>query len=98
MYHAYDKDVTELNNFIDNLPPNLKGKVAWYIHEETWNNFSIFKSQGLISNHEFLAWLANLLRPCLMAEETEIYQETDQVREIFFLQNGECFFCLSAKM
>ena len=34
--YKYDKDTEDLNNFIDELPPNLKIETAPFIHEETW--------------------------------------------------------------
>jgi hypothetical protein len=34
--YKYDKDTEDLNNFIDELPPNLKIETAPFIHESTW--------------------------------------------------------------
>jgi hypothetical protein len=98
LHHAHDKDVNDLNNFIDELPKNLAGKTAWYIHEETWKQLKFINDYDLHENQQFLAWLAMHLRPCLMSEDTELFHEKDQVREIFFLMNGNCFFQLSMKM
>lgn len=92
LHHAFDKDVADLNKFIDELPKNLKGKTAWYIHEETWAKFKFVNEYGLDGQQEFLAWLACFLRPSLLPEESDVYREKEQVRDIFLLLQGECFF------
>ena len=77
--HAYDKDVEDLNDFISELPMNLRGKTAWYIHEDTWKKFGFFKEYQSSGAHNFLAWLALRLRPALISSDTELYHENDQV-------------------
>lgn len=98
LHHASDKDFTDLNRFIEDLPKNLKGKTAWYIHEETWKKFQLFKNYLRKGNHCFLAWFAQHLKPCLMLEHTELYHENEKVSEIYFITKGICFFELSASL
>ena len=37
VHHAFDKDLKDLNAFVEELPKNLRGKTAWFIHEDTWD-------------------------------------------------------------
>ena len=98
VHHAYDKDMRELNRFVEELPKALRGKTAWYIHEETWEKFTFFKEYNFDNNKEFLAWFAIRLKPSLMLPDTEVYNEKDQVREMFFLSEGACYFQLSSNL
>ena len=50
VHHAFDKDLKDLNTFVQELPKNLRGKTAWYIHEETWDAFPFFDKYGLKNN------------------------------------------------
>jgi hypothetical protein len=98
VHHAYDKDMRELNRFVEELPKALRGKTAWFIHEETWEKFTFFKEYNFDNNKEFLAWFAIRHKPSLMLPETEVYHEKDQVREMFFLSEGACYFQLSSSL
>ena len=42
--------------------------------------------------------MAIRLKPMLLLPESEIFLENDQVREMYMLVNGECYFQLSRKM
>ena len=41
--HKLDKDVKDLNDFLDELPANLKIEASKYIHEGTKNQIDCFK-------------------------------------------------------
>ena len=40
--HKFDKDVKDLNDFLDDLPQNLKIEAAKYIHEGTKMQIEVF--------------------------------------------------------
>ena len=43
--YKYDKDISELNQFFDDLPINLKAEAAPFIHEDTWQGIDYFRHQ-----------------------------------------------------
>lgn len=94
MQYKYDKDIQDLNKFIDELPPNLRGETAGYIHEDTWKTVDYFKNQ----DKPFIAWICPQLRPMFCPAETEIYHENHKVERIYFLLNGDAGFVLSASL
>ena len=42
LIHRYDKEVEDLNEFIEKLPQNLKAETAKYVHDEIWQNLKFF--------------------------------------------------------
>ena len=78
--HRCDKDMENLNNFIDELPANLKVQTAIYIHEHTWRSIKFFEG----GSDMFISWICPLLKPMLFPSGTVIYNEEDPVTGIYF--------------
>ena len=79
--HRFDSDVQDLNQFIDDLPQNLKVEAAKFIHENTKNSIDLFRNLDEAS----VAWICPLLRPMMVTANSEIYHENNKVDCVYFL-------------
>jgi hypothetical protein len=82
-----------LNNFVDELPHNLKIETSLYLHEDTYNSILFLKDRS----DSFIAWICPLLRPLMVGQEDEVFYENKEVNCIYFLKEGSCGFVLSKK-
>lgn len=84
------KDIDDLNNFVEDLPHQLKIDVSLFLHEQTYMKIDFLKSR----TSYFKAWICPLLKPALVTENQYVYFEEDEVTQIYFLKNGDCGFVL----
>ena len=85
------KDIEDLNEFVDDLPHNLKIEVSLFLHESIYNKIPFLKE----CTNSFKAWICPLLKPRLITKEQYIYFENDEIEDIFFLKFGLCGFVLT---
>ena len=57
--YKFNRDLEDINLFIEELPQNLKVDTAIYIHSLTWNKIDFFKSRS----DTFISWICPLLKP-----------------------------------
>lgn len=57
--YKYNKDMEDLNEFVDELPQNLKVEVSLFIHESTYRVIEFFQGRS----DSFIAWICPLLKP-----------------------------------
>ena len=62
LIHRYDKEVDDLNEFIEKLPQNLKSETAKYVHDEIWTSVKFFNELNEETSQNFLAWMCLHLR------------------------------------
>jgi CRP-like cAMP-binding protein len=79
-----------MNNFVEDLPHQLKVEVSLYIYEERYKKLKFFKNR----NATFISWLCPLLKPQFYADDQYIYLEGDDVKHIYFLIDGVASFVL----
>lgn len=82
-----------MNQFVDELPQNLKIETAIFIHEDTWNSIAFFNGRS----DTFIAWICPLLKPQLVPNEAEIFHENQEILCTYFLRQGTCGFVLSPR-
>ena len=86
-----NKDLYEVNNFIDDLPHRLKISTGLYIYEEKFNKMVYLKS---IEQPSFLSWLCPLLKPYFLQKGQYVTMEGDSIKGIYFLMTGRAAFVL----
>lgn len=91
--YKYNKDIEDLNEFVDELPQNLKIEVSLFIHEQTYNRILFFKGRS----DAFIAWICPLLRPQLVMADQQVFHQGQDVSSIYFLRAGNAGFVLSPK-
>ena len=57
MQYVHQKNLNDLNNFVEDLPHKLKIEVSLYIYEERYKTISFFKGKS----PSFISWLCPLL-------------------------------------
>ena len=69
------KDIDDLNNFVEDLPHQLKIDVSLFLHEQTYMKIDFLKGR----TSYFKAWICPLLKPTLVTENQYVYFEEDEV-------------------
>lgn len=91
--YKYTRDFNDMNNFLSELPYNLKVETALYIHEENYNSIDFLKKR----TDNFIAWICPLMMPSFIAADEHIYTETHEVDCLYFLKSGDCGYVLGNK-
>jgi hypothetical protein len=80
----------DLNNFVEELPHQLKIEVSLFLHEKTYKKIPYLIGRA----DSFKAWICPLLKPLLISERQNVYFEDDEIVSIYFLKQGDCGFVL----
>ena len=91
--YKYSKDYNDQNNFIAELPYNLRVETALYIHENNYNSIAFLRER----TDSFIAWICPLMKPTFIAQDEHLYAETQDIDAIYFLKSGNCGFVLGNK-
>jgi len=88
--YKYNRNIDDLNEFIDELPDKLKVETSLFVHAKTYREiyFLIGKRTS------FLAWVCPLLKPYLSMESSYVYFEGEKILNIYFFKGGEAGFVL----
>lgn len=60
-----EKDLNEVNNFLESLNHNLKMEMSLYIYEDRYNRIKFFR--GRLPS--FICWLCPLLKPAIFSDQ-----------------------------
>ena len=82
--------MSEINDFINELPHKLKVECSLYIFENRYSKIKFFINQ----NSSFIAWMCPMLHPHQYDQDEYIYIEGDEVHSIDFLIEGSAAFVL----
>lgn len=88
--YEFNKNDQHINEFVEQLPRNLKIKVNLFIHEERYKNILFFRDKS----NAFISWTCPLLKPRLYIEDSYIFLEGDEASSLYFLTKGSCGFVL----
>jgi CRP-like cAMP-binding protein len=80
----------DVHQFVDDLPHKLKVKLSMYIYSSMFNNIRFLQS----TSKSFISWICPLLKPYSLCQEEYIFQEGDEVHNIYFLIKGSASFVL----
>ena len=78
------KDLDDLNRFVEDLPHQLKIKTSVFIYESRYSKLKFFKDQSI----SFISWCCPILKPQYYESNQFIYYEGDNITEIHFMTNG----------
>jgi len=67
------------------LPHKLKIQISLYIYEGRYKRVRFFQDKS----SSFISWICPLLRQQMFEEKMYIYNEEDDITNIFFLLNGK---------
>lgn len=83
---AFDdqQSIIETKNFLDELPYRLKIKTVMHIYREHYELIPYLKRQ----NETFLSWICPQMKQNFLPREEYVYQESDQIEEIYFVVKG----------
>jgi len=84
------KDMQDYNNFVISLPHKLKIEVSLYIYEDRYKKIKFFRNRSA----SFISWLCPLLQPQLFTDKQYIFQEGDDVTNLYFMITGNAAFVL----
>jgi CRP-like cAMP-binding protein len=70
--------------FVDELPYKLRLDLAMEIHKNIYNTIDFFKNK----ERSFIAWIGPLLKPNHTQELEYIFQEGEEIKEIYFVVTG----------
>lgn len=84
------KNIHDIQKFIDDLPHKLKTEISLYVYEQRYQTIHFFQNKHV----SFILWMCPLLRPMLFQENQYIFHENESINEIFFLINGRAAFVL----
>ena len=84
-----ESDVTDFTN---KLPPKLRALLQLKMHEHLFEKISLFKLHNYPAS--LYAWMTNNLRSRVKEPGTYIYQDGDQVHNMYFLTKGLAGFAL----
>jgi len=85
-----NKDIDDLNAFVEDLPHKLKVEVSLFLHEKTYNSIEFLSDRS----KSFIAWVCPLLKPFLNPGDQYIFFEGDEINCMYFLKGGSCGFVL----
>jgi hypothetical protein len=85
-----NRDNQEINNFVQELPHQLKLQISMIIFDEVYNKIKCFKGR----KPAFIAWVCPLLKPCTYTSNCMIFADDEDIAEIFFLTSGKAGFVL----
>ena len=91
--YKYGKNGEDMNEFLQDLPYNLKVETALYVHEDVYNSIEFLRSR----TDSFIAWICPLMKPTFVSAGENIYSETQDIDSIYFLRAGDCGFVLGNK-
>ena len=75
---------------MQDLPYTTKVKTIMYIYKNQYESISYLQDQS----QNFLSWICPLLKQIYVPMDQYIYQESDQIVEIYFVTRGYCGFVL----
>ena len=84
----------EINDFVHNLPPQLRTKVILLTYRETFKKIHYLQHKPA----NFVTWVCPLLKPQMTMQDNHIYYEGDAIESMFFLQKGAAGFVLPFKI
>jgi len=88
--YNFSQDIDDLNDFLKDLPHNLKIELSLYIHEETYKHIYFMKDKTM----SLIAWICPLLKTYLVTENEYVYFEGDEIVNVQFMKKGSCGFVL----
>ena len=83
--------MTELKEFLDDLPYRLRIRTTMYLYKEHYEKIDFLKDE---SSENFLAWICPLLSQVYIPMDQYVYYETDIINEIYFQCKGFAAFVL----
>ena len=88
--YKFNKDVEDMNNFMDQLPQPLQIELGLFIYEQTYKDIEFLKGRS----NSFISWICPLLKPQIQKDSSYLYFEGDDIICIHFIKNGECSYVL----
>jgi hypothetical protein len=92
--YDHNKNANDQFKLLDDLPPNLKHELSFILHEEIIRKFPFFQNKA----KGFISLLGPKLKPMKIAKGDYIYQEGDDIDEIYFLISGQVGFVLENEL
>ena len=86
----YTDDIRSTNQFIEDLPHNLRTDLSIYIYEKVYQQVDFLKKK----TKAYISWICPLLKPLVTTPKEYVFYEGDEVTRIFFLKNGSCNYVL----
>jgi hypothetical protein len=78
------------NDFINDLPHNLRTPISIYVYKNLYNKVDFLKNK----DGQFIAWICPLLKSRIATSDEVIYYEGDPLENVYFLKTGQCFYVL----
>ena len=79
-----------IDGFIESLPAHLKMALTLAVHDKTFRNHPLFRR--LKSRNRLLAWIGSRFRPWFNHAGTFIYQQGDDINQLFIVTKGMAAF------
>lgn len=89
-FNSQNQDYLQVQSFLDNLPQTLSIKMTMHIHEQRYERITFTKDKS----KSFISWLCPLMKPIPYNQKQYIFQEQDDVSNIYFLIKGTASFVL----
>jgi len=84
-------DFAKIDSFLDDLPPKLKIQLSLKIYMSRYQKVKYLNTK----TNSFITWICPILKLCYFDESQYIYQEGEEVENIYFMLNGEANYVLT---
>ena len=68
-----DRNLDEINTFVNELPSGVKTKLLLKIYKNTYQSIRFFADKP----DNFITWICPLLQPNIVSQDSYIYYEND---------------------
>jgi len=89
-----NNDIEDLQQFVDELPHDLKLEVSLFIFEKTFKKIDYLRDKPV----SFIAWICPLLKSLVKFQDQYTYFEGDDVSCIYFHKKGTAGYVLPRHM
>ena len=86
----YTQDLRSVNQFVEELPHNLKTELSIYIYEKVYMQVDFLKNKS----KSFISWICPMLKMNVVTPKEYVFYEGDEIQKIFFLRSGLCHYVL----
>ena len=88
--YDYSKKKKDVLQFMEELPHKVKLELAVVVHRKMYSSVNFFDNK----DQSFIAWIGSVIRPINIQELEYVFQEREDILEVFFLVNGEVSYVL----
>ncbi len=85
MKYGHLKSDQDKDNFLIELPSNLRTELSFFMHKSIVKHIEFFKNRS----ERFIAFIGPMLKPIKIGENEIVASQGDYANEMFFIKHGK---------